>query len=160
MKCGEEKHRAGEAMRKLSIACLLVGCLFVSFIVSGQNPGQYIIVVNNSNEVTTISRKDLSKLFLKKKTRWNSGKEVLPVDLLETSRIRDRFSQDIHRRPLAKVKAYWQNQVFSGKRFPPPQFEYERDVLSFVASDSGAIGYISTTTPVDGFDVHIVSITN
>jgi len=160
MKCVEENHRVGKTMRNLVIPCLFVGCLFVSFIVSGQNPGQYIIVVNNSNHVTTISRKDLSKLFLKKKTRWKTGKDVLPVDLLETSHIRNRFSQDIHKRPLTKVKAYWQNQVFSGKRYPPPQLEYERDVLSFVASDSGAIGYISTNTPVDGFGVHIVSITN
>jgi ABC-type phosphate transport system substrate-binding protein len=41
------------------------------------------------------------------------------------------------------VKSYWQQQIFSGRDVPPPEKQTENDVVAFVRSNPGAIGYVS-----------------
>jgi ABC-type phosphate transport system substrate-binding protein len=118
----------------------------------------YKIIVHASNPVTEISREYLSKIFLKKIKKWENGSEVHPVDLISESPIRSRFSEEIHQRPTSKVKKYWQIQLFSGKEVPPPQFEFEKDVINYVNSDPASIGYLSAGTSIIRNQIKIISI--
>src|SRR5450755_4377098 len=57
---------------------------------SGSNSNlPFIVIVNPKNESSTIDKKTLSEIFLKKTTRWQTNNEtILPVELVSKSEIR------------------------------------------------------------------------
>ena len=117
---------------------------------------RYWVVVHPDNPSITLRRDEVSRLFLKKITRWSDGRTAAPVDLVESAPARDAFSRDVHRRPASAIKKYWQQMVFSGQSAPPPEVATEEDVLAMVRSDPAAIGYVSDEVPLHG--VKIVDI--
>jgi ABC-type phosphate transport system substrate-binding protein len=114
------------------------------------------VIVHPSNPIASMTSEQVSKLFLKKVTRWDHGVQVLPVDLAGSSPLRARFSQEIHGRPVSKVKAYWQQQIFSGREVLPPQKASDREVIAYVEANPGAIGYVGETTPLG--NVRVIKI--
>jgi hypothetical protein len=117
---------------------------------------RYWVVVHPDNPSITLRRDEVSRLFLKKITRWSDGRTATPVDLIESAPARDAFSRDVHRRPVAAIKKYWQRMVFSGQSAPPPEVATEEDVLTMVRGDPAAIGYVSDEVTLHG--VKIVDI--
>jgi len=120
--------------------------------------GQYKIVVNKDNPVSSLSQKEISNLFLKKVTKWSNGLTVQPVDLVESSAIRENFSKEIHNRKVSSIKAYWQKQIFSGRKVPPAEKKSNREILTYVQNNPSAVGYVSTSTNVDQYQIKILKI--
>ena len=118
--------------------------------------GDYKIVVNPSNPVTSISRDDLSRIFMKKSTKFPDGRGASPVDLPVNSSARESFSKSIHGKPASAVDAYWQQQIFSGRDIPPPQ-KSEGAALSFVRANENGITYVSSGTDTEGVKVITVA---
>ena len=137
---------------------VLAGAIAVSGGGSAATPGEprYWVVVHPDNPSTTLRRDEVSRLFLKKITRWSNGSTAVPVDLVISAPARDAFSRDVHRRPASAIKKYWQQMVFSGESAPPPEVATEEDVLAMVRSDPAAIGYVSDEVTLTG--VKIVDI--
>ena len=117
----------------------------------------YRIIVNKSNPVSSMTRQEVSKLFLKKILKWNNYQTVLPVDLTEDNPARKAFSKEIHKKDIKKVKAYWQKMIFSGRAIPPPQKAKENEVLAYVQSNPSAIGYVSASAQTG--NVKVLKIT-
>jgi len=117
---------------------------------------RYWVVVHPDNPSILLRRDEVSRLFLKKITRWSDGRAAAPVDLVESAPARDAFSRDVHRRPASAIKKYWQRMVFSGQSAPPPEVATDQDVLAMVRSDPAAIGYVSDEVTLHG--VKIVDI--
>jgi ABC-type phosphate transport system substrate-binding protein len=114
--------------------------------------GSYKIVVNSSNPVTSMSGDEVSRIFLKKSTKFPDGRSASPVDLPVSSPIRESFSKKIHGKPASAVDAYWQQQIFSGRDIPPPQ-KSEAAVLDFVRSNENGIAYVSAGADTSGVKV-------
>ena len=102
----------------------------------------YVVVVNAANSVSSISKADLAKAFMKKNPK------LTPVDLAKNSPVRDAFSKAVHGRPAAAVVSYWQQQLFGGTDVPPPEKGSDADVLAFVKSTPNGIGYVAAGTAV------------
>lgn len=103
----------------------------------------FVVVVNEQNPVSTIPRALVSRFFLKKVSRWDSGAVALPVDLPADSPVRDAFTRRVLSKTVGSVKAYWQQQIFSGRDVPPPEKPGEEAVLEFVLLNPAAIAYVS-----------------
>jgi ABC-type phosphate transport system substrate-binding protein len=110
----------------------------------------YALVVNPANPTASLSRADVARLFLKKVTTWSNGNPVAPIDQARTAPVRQTFSVDVHQKDSDAVAAHWQVQVFSGRDVPPRILRSDAEVLAFVRSNPGAIGYVSATTPLEG----------
>ena len=108
-----------------------------------QNSLPFIVVVHESNPTTTISRDELSRIFLKKITVWRSKRPVTVVDQRETARVREQFTRTVHRREVSSVASFWQQQIFAGRAVPPAQRTNDADVMQFVANNPDAIGYVT-----------------
>lgn len=108
----------------------------------------YKVIVHSSNSTSSMTSEQVSRFFLKKDTKWNDGRMVQPVDLSPRSPVRERFSQEIHRKSVNTVKAYWHRTVFSGGDGPPQEKVSIADVVDFVQSNPGAIGYVPSTASV------------
>jgi ABC-type phosphate transport system substrate-binding protein len=108
------------------------------------------VVVNASNPATSLTRASVARMFMKKITEWPDGSDVAPVDQERTSEVRDTFSREIHQRDADAVSAYWQTLVYSGRETPPPIKRSDAEVLDYVRSNPGAIGYVSDAASLDG----------
>jgi ABC-type phosphate transport system substrate-binding protein len=104
---------------------------------------EFTVIVNASNPVASLPRGDVAKLFLKKTIAWQSGQPVSPVELPVAAKAREEFARTVLNKSIAQVKSYWQQQIFSGRDVPPPEKQSENDVVAFVRSNPGAIGYVS-----------------
>jgi hypothetical protein len=133
------------------------GSVLSSGLLHAQEDVSYRIIVNVANPDSTLTKDQVSKLFLKKVSRGENGKKVLPVDLSRTSLVRQKFSQEIHGRKVAAVLAYWQSQVFSGRGVPPEEMSTDEEVLNYVRSNLGAIGYVSSAAKLDKVKVVLIS---
>ena len=116
----------------------------------------YKVVVHSANPATSLGRKEISALFLRRSTRWPDGTEVLPVDGPD-SPVRESFSKDVHGRKTAAIRSHWLQIIFSGRGVPPPEKPSDTAVIAYVETHPGAIGYVSASTAAS--DVKVLKVT-
>ena len=109
----------------------------------GGDGGAYKLVVNAANPVSSLTREEASRLFLKKVTMWKNAKPVLIVDQRPSSPVRETFTKEIHGRQVSSVTSYWQQMIFSGRAVPPAEKGSDAEVAAFIASNPAAIGYVA-----------------
>jgi len=141
----------------LSLLAALILYGFVSPVVAATD-ASVRIVVHPQVKGTQIPRAVLSSIFLKQAPRWADGSAVLPVDQSVKSPVRSAFSNRLLGMPLMDVQIYWQRRMSAGVT-PPPVKVSDEEVLAYVAANAGAIGYVSSTTPLPE-TVKAIDITN
>jgi ABC-type phosphate transport system substrate-binding protein len=135
------------------IALALLGC----FPFAARAQEGFAVIVNVANPTGTLRRQDVSKLFLRVRTRWPQGQTSEPMDQVESSPVRRRFSNAILGMDVPSVKGFWQEMVFSGRADPPPERATDGDVIAFVKTHPRAIGYVAGAAPIDG--VKVITVT-
>jgi hypothetical protein len=114
-------------------------------------PPSYRLVVHPGGPAAEVlDAHFVADLFLKKVRTWPNGQSIQPVDLEPGSAVRRRFTEEVLRRPVAAVRAYWQQRIFSGREVPPPELSNDEAVMKYVSKYVGAIGYVSASAPPDG----------
>ena len=132
-------------MRMIRVLLVLLA-LAVSARVEAQS--NFVVVVHESNPTSSITRDELSKVFLKKITLWRSKQPVVVVDQNDRSPVRQQFTRSVHRREVTSVQSYWQQQIFAGRAVPPQVRSSDAEVLAFVAGNPSAVGYVSASAPL------------
>lgn len=106
------------------------------------------VIVSRGSSLSSISRAELSAIFMMRTRRWPDGSAIVPVDQGPRSAVRDRFSRAIHGKSVAYVIRYWQRLIFAGRGLPPRELPSDAAVIDFVTKNRGAIGYISREATV------------
>lgn len=106
------------------------------------------VIVHPQLAIGGLDRRELTDIFLKKKTRWPNGQAIHVVDLAANSPTRARFTEDVMGRSVAAVKSYWQQIIFAGRGLPPPELASDDAVMGWVLRHSGGIGYVSGAAEV------------
>ena len=91
-----------------SSSLLAVSSMLLSLAASPDPPEPYKVIVNPANPTSSLSRSQLSRMFLDPST-WENGQPVLPVDLTPESTLRDLFSKAVLGMPPAAVAERWSN---------------------------------------------------
>lgn len=149
----------GSLLAGLGLVVALAAAMAPLPLVSQEKSPPFVVVVNAGVRATTVSRTELARIFLKKAPQWKGGQAAVPVDLDERSETRKAFTREVHRKTVAAVKSYWQQQIFSGREVPPSEKRSEEEVLAIVRSTPGAVGYVSSSTPI-GDGLRRLTITN
>ena len=123
-----------------------------------QQDVSYRVVVHISNPVARITREQASQIFLRKVGLWDNRKQVLPVDQAADSPVRRAFTKQVHRRTIASVQTYWQQQTFAGVAVAPPERTTDAEVLAYIRQYPNAIGYVSADTDL-GNDIKVLIVT-
>jgi len=134
-------------MRKRQLACALASCLALVATLGAQEPS-FKVIVRSDHPGTALRQQHLADIFLGKTTRWGDGGQITPVDRSSTSAIRAAFSREALGQPLSAVTSYWKRQLIGGRMRPPRVKDSDEAVIEYVASKSGAIGYVSVDAPV------------
>lgn len=133
-------------MKKMAFLLAALGALL--FCDTSWAQDGYKIILHRSNSTSSMTKDEVSRLFLKKVSKWSDGQKVQPVDLPAGSSARSSFSKDVLRKSVNAVKVYWQQEVFSGRAIPPPEKASVREVVAFVQANPGAVGYVPSNTSV------------
>jgi ABC-type phosphate transport system substrate-binding protein len=136
----------------------MYAAIYLMLALATQQPG-YVVIVNEANGVGAMSAADLSKVFFKKVNRWSTGLDAVPVDLPEGAAAREAFNAGVHGKNLGAVRAYWQQQIFSGRGVPPLEKATDEQVVAFVRATPGAVGYVAAGTPL-GAGVRRLQVVN
>jgi ABC-type phosphate transport system substrate-binding protein len=107
----------------------------------------YQLIAHPSVAGTAVPRDVVAGIFLKKVQRWADGQSIEPVDLTATSGVRESFSESVLGMPVAGVRVYWMDRMSKGL-WPPRTKENDTDVIDYVASRPGGIGYVAAGTPL------------
>ena len=129
-----------------AILFALVGMLLPAATLPAVAEGSFQIVVNTSNPISEIDKGQLSKLFLKRARSWENNRVAQPVDQMESSSVRADFSKSVHGRSVKAIKSYWLRMIFSGDGSAPLELSSDSAVLSYVADNTDAVGYIAAGT--------------
>ena len=137
-------------MRHPSIA---VAALALALAAPAAAEEPFKVVANLEVSAESLSRAQLSDIFLKRASNFPGGGHAAPVDLAEDSKTFEAFSKDVHGKPGSLVRAFWKKVAATGRDSPPPVRRSDEEVLAFVRTTRGAIGYVSAAAPTTGVKV-------
>jgi ABC-type phosphate transport system substrate-binding protein len=133
-----------------ALALAAAGVLAAASLVAADG---FQVIVNDANTTGTLTKAQVTSVFLKKTPRWPNGVSAVPIDQVDSSPARAAFSKDILGKSVAAVASYWQQQIFSGREVPPPQKSGDAAVIEFVKANAGAVGYVAAGAPPSGVKV-------
>lgn len=110
----------------------------------------YEVVVNSANPTASISSERLAGVFLKDVPNWADGQPAVPVDQSAVATAREAFSQDVFGQSSIVIQSYWTHEMRAGRKSPPPVMKSDQEVLTFVAENPGAVGYVAAGTKLRG----------
>ncbi|NUO64259.1 MAG: hypothetical protein HOQ11_12270 [Gemmatimonadaceae bacterium] len=132
-------------MRSRLLVLLAGVAMLIGRPAAAQN-NRFVLVVNAGNPTASLPTKDVSRIFRKDVTRWPDGSAIQPVELPAEAPARAEFTQRVHGKPVQAMVAFWQQQIFSGRAVPPLERKSDADVVEYVRSHPGAIGYVTAGT--------------
>jgi ABC-type phosphate transport system substrate-binding protein len=119
---------------------------------------KYVVIVNPGNPIRRLSQTQLSRIYLGKLRGWDIDGRIEPVVVLDQKSgtpLRDKFTQDVLRKTPSEADAYWRQEIYAGRSFPPVE-QSEAEVLASVRSAVGGIAYVSPSADLKG--VKVVSV--
>jgi ABC-type phosphate transport system substrate-binding protein len=148
-------------LRRLRFAAwaLLAWCAFPPGLASAQGVDRSLrVVVNKENKLASLTTDDLTRIFLGKKTLWDSGTRIVPVMPEEESPTGELFLSGTLKKSVSQFRAYWKRLLFSGGGAVPKVFRNHDQLLDFVARQPGAIGVVEASAVDDR--VRVLEISN
>lgn len=142
----------GRTVKHFIRSLLVFGALSVAATSVSAAEG-YKVIVHPDNPTTTLSKRQLAKLMLKRDDKWEDGVAIEPVDQTYSSPARIAFSTDVIGKSVDAVKSHWHQQIFSGRGQPPPMQPNDAAVVAFVLAKRGAVGYVSANAETGGAKV-------
>lgn len=141
------RHRERSAWRlpaALAIVLVCQGLCTAVFSFEDETPEdrRIAIITHPDNEYTELTRWELGRMFLKRRTTWNRGERVIPIDQSGTSEIRERFYRIVLNRSVYDMKRYWMQETMTGDAKPPVSLENSTTVKKYIEKLKGGIAYI------------------
>jgi len=103
---------------------------------------ELVVVVNARCGVAAMTRNEVINIFFGRNHQYFNRVEAQPVDLPDAHPDRKRFYSMLVGKDLSEVNAYWSRQVFSGRMQPPVKVNSADEVLKWVVSHPGGIGFV------------------
>lgn len=129
------------SMSKITIVALIATSIIAAAPIDAAQDNVKIIV-NPDVDVSTLSQAEIARIYLGKKTFWDSGSRITPSLLNEQSPLTEAFLEESVRKTVRQYRAYWKRHLFSGKGTAPKTFTSSRQVANYVAENPGAIGVV------------------
>lgn len=123
--------------------CLLLGSVCWLLIQpAAEVRAELVVVVNARCGVAAMTRNEVINVFFGRNRQYFNGIEAQPVDLVDSHADRGRFYNLLVGKDLSEINAYWSRQVFSGRMQAPVKVNSTEEVLKWVVSHPGGIGFV------------------
>jgi hypothetical protein len=128
-----------------------VEVLFSIFLIFTNVQAGDIVVIGNSNvpkmDIQTVQKVYTGRFFSV------DGVSVTPVSAKTGMPIRNRFLQDIMNQDEEKYTGYWTVRRYVGKGAPPNELGSTEEIINYVQSTPGGVGYIDEAELKAGINV-------
>lgn len=105
-----------------------------------------LVVTGAKSPSTTLSRNQVSDVFLGKVVSLPDGSSAAPIDQPESSPLRDEFYSKVANKSAAQAKAHWAKLYFTGRGVPPREGTDSNNIKRILNSTPGSIGYIEQSS--------------
>lgn len=109
---------------------------------SGAAAADVVAIVSSKSALTTLSKAQLTDIFLGNSSRFPDGTAAIPIDQAEGSHARDEFYAKYASKSPAQVKAHWAKIIFTGRGQPPRNVATEDEIKKLIAANPQAVSYI------------------
>jgi ABC-type phosphate transport system substrate-binding protein len=127
-------------MKRITV---IVGIYLLSLMAGTVCAAEVVVVVSSQNPIETLSRAQITNIYLGRMNRFPNGNPVNPVDLSESSPARSEFYSRYLGQSPSQIKAHWSRLIFTGRGQPPPTVSSGHAMAELVAENPNAIGYLS-----------------
>jgi len=117
---------------------------------------ELLVIVSEQNPLTSISLTDIKKIYKMKRRVWPNGVPVRAANMRKDHPLRDTFSKQILGKRTAQMEVFYLKMALTGRGQPPYIANSNTEVIAFVRSHDGAIGYIDQ--PIRKVGIKILSI--
>lgn len=102
---------------------------------------ELVLIVNRDSGISSLSREQVSHLFLGRVKMLPSGARA---NVVEVEPLRAGFYRRLLGREIAEINAYWARLQFSGRTQPPARVSDSASAIARVAEDLQAIAFVDT----------------
>jgi ABC-type phosphate transport system substrate-binding protein len=119
----------------------------------GLNASGGVVVIGHAGLMpSTFDAPKIARIYMGK-DREVDGVAITAVNAAKDSSIRNRFLKQYFNHDEDWYTGYWQVRRYSGLGAPPPDKSAGADIVNFVNSTPGAIGYIDEADVQPGMNV-------
>ncbi|MGL1935182.1 MAG: hypothetical protein OCD01_09180 [Fibrobacterales bacterium] len=115
--------------------------------------GDYVVIVNPGNGLSSIDKGELKRIFTGK-SKEIDGKKAVPVNMNYDTPTAAEFLPEVIGKDVGKYKKFWIDQMIKGKGTAPMIKANVAGVKAIVSQIPGAVGYI----PVADVDATVKKI--
>lgn len=138
-----------------SIAVLISSMVFMASMAGAAEP--IAVIINRENPLETLTGQDIRKIYMNHTLSWPGGTPVTIYDLAMQSPLRKVFTVRMLGTTPEKVAEEWAHlKITNQAKNPPITMKSEMLIIRRVASEKGAIGYVSVGLVKNRQDVKIV----
>jgi|SRR5882757_1874951 len=123
---------------------VLAGFALTLSLAAGGSSADVVAVVSANSTIMTLSKAQVTDIFLGRVSRFPDGAQAVPIDQAEGSVVRDQFYVRVAGKSPAQIKAFWSKIIFTGRGRPPKAVSNSIDVKKRIAENPAAIGYIES----------------
>ena len=128
--------------------CSLVFCLLILQVVGPVSllhaAANIVLIANPNLPVEQLSRYEVKNIFLSR-MKTVQGVRVRPV-MLKKKEVTARFLREELGKTPVQFSSYYRKMIFTGRGRPPHETASEEELVAYVRSTPGAIGYIDAAT--------------
>jgi TonB family protein len=111
--------------------------------------GNVMVIANPSIKAEGLSASEIKSVFLGERNSLRDGTHVEPV-LSKGGPAHEAFLKDYLGKSDESLQNYYSTLVFTGKGSMPKILRSDAEVVAYVAKTRGAIGYVGSTSTLDG----------
>lgn len=124
--------------------------IFLTFMSIENLPAQIVVIVNSQNPVTSVSLNALERIYTANVIQWESPdgsvRYITLSEYKQKSNFVERFFKTVTGLSHAKIRLEWLGKMLTGEiQQVPKKCFSEKDVIEFVASNTGAIGFVDAS---------------
>jgi ABC-type phosphate transport system substrate-binding protein len=109
---------------------------------------EVVLIVNTDVPVSSITRDEVKRIFLGKKTSLEDWKGEIVFAIQKKTDAAIQFLSEYVGKSTYQYNIYWKKRVFAGKGKAPPAFSSDQEIAAFVSKTAGAMGFVSAGTAV------------
>jgi ABC-type phosphate transport system substrate-binding protein len=134
-------------MRRMVVRSMFVAAILCLFLGSA-SAEQLRVIGNRSVPVASLDQKQIQKIYLGKMKVWENGMKVEFVTLGKGD-VQDAFLKKYVKKNRSTFTRFWKKKVFTGGGQAPVSFEKESDLVEYVETTKGAIGFVTSGANTD-----------
>lgn len=114
--------------------------------------GEIVLVVHPDNSTMQLELQEIRNIFLGQTTRWGNGRGIV-VLLQKDNDLQRQFATEVLDKSPRQLQMHWKRILFSGLGIPPRELTDDQTIITAVAADPRAIGYVARTNVNEGVKV-------